>query len=85
MQNPLHIFDANPAYIRKLSHRFLQRKVDEFRQKGMDSILIRERIQDWERRLAGYRGKLIGTLSLGDSDTYIWDSREKRFVLFYSH
>jgi hypothetical protein len=63
---------------------FLYNRRDELTEKGLSKDSMDSEINTYKEWIFHYKGKFINNPSLSDYDTYIFDSRLNKFVLFYA-
>jgi|GEM_PF-1620260 len=63
---------------------FLHNLRNELTEKGCRKDFIDSEINNHKEWISHYRGKFINNPSFSDYDTYIFDSKLNKFVLFYS-
>lgn len=57
---------------------------DELEKRGMNKDEITAELNDYKDYIKSYKGKFINSLSLSNPDTYFYDHKRNKFVLFYA-
>jgi hypothetical protein len=56
----------------------------EMKRKGLDAVEVEEKTLQYKKYLENFKGKLVSSPSVMDTDIWVWYETEKRFVLLYA-